>query len=43
VSIRRESWVSLLVESVAGVLPDHQTWSLHVFPFKEVAQSSRLA
>ncbi len=35
------SWASLLVESVAGVLPDHQTWSLHVIPFKEVVGSSR--
>jgi 23S rRNA (cytidine2498-2'-O)-methyltransferase len=35
------SWASLLVESVAGVLPDHQTWSLHVIPFKEVVGGSR--
>ncbi len=35
------SWASLLVESVAGVLPDHQTWSLHVIPFNEVAEGSR--
>ena len=36
-----KSWASVLVESVAGVLPDHQTWSLHVVPFKEVVGSSR--
>jgi len=36
-----KSWASLLVESVAGVLPDHQTWSLHVVPFKEAVGSSR--
>ena len=35
------SWASLLVESVAGVLPDDQTWSLHVVPFQEVAEGSR--
>ncbi|HEV8245297.1 MAG TPA: hypothetical protein VGP93_06000, partial [Polyangiaceae bacterium] len=35
------SWASLLVESVAGVLPDHKTWSLHVVPFKELGGSSR--
>jgi 23S rRNA (cytidine2498-2'-O)-methyltransferase len=36
-----KGWASLLVESVAGVLPDHQTWSLHVVPFKEIVGSSR--
>jgi 23S rRNA (cytidine2498-2'-O)-methyltransferase len=35
------SWASLLLENVAGVLPDHQTWSLHVVPFKEVVGSTR--
>jgi 23S rRNA (cytidine2498-2'-O)-methyltransferase len=36
------SWAELLVDSVAGVLPDHQTWSLHVVPFREVAKGSRM-
>ena len=36
------SWASLLVDSVAGVLPDQQTWSLHVVPYKELAEDSRM-
>jgi 23S rRNA (cytidine2498-2'-O)-methyltransferase len=36
------SWASLLVDNVAGVLPDHQTWSLHVVPFKELTEDSRM-
>jgi 23S rRNA (cytidine2498-2'-O)-methyltransferase len=36
-----KSWATLLVENVAGVLPDHQTWSLHVVPFKELVGGSR--
>jgi 23S rRNA (cytidine2498-2'-O)-methyltransferase len=36
------SWASLLVEAVAGVLPDHAPWSLHVYPFNELAGTSRM-
>jgi 23S rRNA (cytidine2498-2'-O)-methyltransferase len=36
------SWASLLVDSVAGVLPDQQTWSLHVVPYREPAEDSRM-
>jgi 23S rRNA (cytidine2498-2'-O)-methyltransferase len=36
------AWASLLVEAVAGVLPDQQLWSLHVVPFKELTESSRM-
>lgn len=36
------NWASLLVDAVAGILPDHQTWSLHVIPFKEQASSTRM-
>jgi 23S rRNA (cytidine2498-2'-O)-methyltransferase len=36
------SWASLLVDSVAGVLPDQQTWSLHVVPYKELTEDSRM-
>lgn len=36
------SWAGLVADSVAGVLPDEQTWSLHVVPFKEVTVGSRM-
>jgi 23S rRNA (cytidine2498-2'-O)-methyltransferase len=36
------SWAGLLVDSVAGVLPDQQTWSLHVVPYKVPAEDSRM-
>lgn len=36
-----KAWASVVCDAVAGVLPDHQPWSLHVFPFKEVVSSSR--
>lgn len=35
-------WATLLVEAVAGVLPDHRPWSLHVYPFKQVVGSKRM-
>lgn len=35
-------WASQLVDAVAGVLPDHQPWSLHVFPFKELVGTTRM-
>jgi 23S rRNA (cytidine2498-2'-O)-methyltransferase len=28
-----KGWATLLTDAVAGVLPDHQPWALHVFPF----------
>jgi 23S rRNA (cytidine2498-2'-O)-methyltransferase len=36
------AWASLLVDAVAGVLPDHQRWSLHVYPFDQPLPSSRM-
>jgi 23S rRNA (cytidine2498-2'-O)-methyltransferase len=36
------AWVRLLVDGVAGVLPDHRPWSLHVYPFVPVLGSSRM-
>lgn len=36
-----KAWAGELCDAVAGVLPDHQPWSLHVAPFKEVVSSSR--
>jgi 23S rRNA (cytidine2498-2'-O)-methyltransferase len=36
------TWGNLVVEAVAGVLPDEAPWSLHVFPFNEVVSSSRM-
>lgn len=36
------TWAELLVNAVVGVLPDGEPWSLHVFPFEEVAAGSRL-
>jgi 23S rRNA (cytidine2498-2'-O)-methyltransferase len=36
-----KAWAAVVADAVAGVLPDHQPWSLHVFPFKEVVSSSR--
>jgi 23S rRNA (cytidine2498-2'-O)-methyltransferase len=36
------TWAELLVDAVAGVLPDGEPWALHVFPFEEVAAGSRL-
>jgi 23S rRNA (cytidine2498-2'-O)-methyltransferase len=35
-------WAALLAEAVVGVLPDHQPWSLHVYPFKEVQDTTRM-
>jgi 23S rRNA (cytidine2498-2'-O)-methyltransferase len=35
-------WAGLLVDNVAGVLPDEQTWSLHVLPFKQVTERTRM-
>ena len=36
------AWASLIVDSVVGVLPDEQTWSLHVVPFKQLTEGSRM-
>lgn len=36
------AWAELVVDAVAGVLPDHQPWSLHVFPFKAVSDHTRM-
>jgi 23S rRNA (cytidine2498-2'-O)-methyltransferase len=36
------AWAERIVEAVAGVLPDHQPWSLHVFPFKAVSDHTRM-
>jgi len=39
-SIRQ--WATRLVDAVAGILPDHEPWSLHVFPFKTVGDHTRM-
>jgi 23S rRNA (cytidine2498-2'-O)-methyltransferase len=39
-SIRK--WAGLVVDAIAGVLPDHQRWSLHVYPFEEVLGTTRM-
>lgn len=36
------TWANLLVEAVAGVLPDHEPWSLHVYPCQEQPAESRI-
>ncbi len=36
------TWANLLVDAVAGVLPDHQPWSLQVYPFHERLGASRM-
>ena len=36
------AWASLLADAIVGVLPDEQTWSLHVIPFKSQPGSSRM-
>lgn len=36
------TWAGVVVESVAGVLPDHQPWSLHVYPFEELLGATRM-
>jgi 23S rRNA (cytidine2498-2'-O)-methyltransferase len=36
------TWAGALVDAVAGVLPDHQPWSLHVYPFRAVVGTRRL-
>jgi 23S rRNA (cytidine2498-2'-O)-methyltransferase len=35
-------WGALLADRVALVLPDEQTWSLHIVPFHSVAETSRM-
>lgn len=36
------TWASLLVDGVAGILPDHQPWSLHVYPWQEGSGAPRI-
>lgn len=36
------TFAGLVVNAIAGVLPDGMPWSLHVFPFEAVAAGSRL-
>jgi 23S rRNA (cytidine2498-2'-O)-methyltransferase len=37
-----KSWAGLLADATAGVLPDHQPWALHVFPFTTHMSSGRM-
>jgi len=37
-----KSWAALLADAVVGVLPDHQPWALHAFPFAASTSSSRM-
>jgi 23S rRNA (cytidine2498-2'-O)-methyltransferase len=36
------AWATLVVDAVAGVLPDAKPWSLHVFPFQGVHETARM-
>lgn len=36
------AWAEVLAHAVIGVLPDEHPWSLHVFPFREVADTTRM-
>jgi 23S rRNA (cytidine2498-2'-O)-methyltransferase len=36
------AWTEMLANAVIGVLPDEQPWSLHIFPFREVADTTRM-
>lgn len=36
------TWAEHIVQAVVGVLPDDEPWSLHVFPFREVADTARV-
>lgn len=36
------TWAERIVDAVLGVLPDGEPWSLHVFPFEQVAAGARL-
>ncbi|HET9960460.1 MAG TPA: SAM-dependent methyltransferase [Polyangiaceae bacterium] len=36
------AWAGVLVEAIAGVLPDSEPWSLHVYPVKEVLEQTRV-
>lgn len=37
-----KAWATLLADAVIGVLPDHQPWSLHVYPFSPIVSSGRM-
>ena len=36
------AWANLVVDAIIGVLPEHEPWSLHVFPFRKVIATSRM-
>lgn len=36
------TWASLVVDAVAGVLPDGEPWSLHIYPFRRVLDAPRM-
>lgn len=36
------AWASLLADAIIGVLPEHEPWSLHVYPFRKVIATSRM-
>ncbi len=35
-------WAERIADAILGVLPDGEPWSLHVFPFEQVAAGARL-
>jgi 23S rRNA (cytidine2498-2'-O)-methyltransferase len=37
-----KAWANVVVDAVGGTLPDHQPWSLHVYPFREDLGSPRM-
>lgn len=36
------AWANVVVDAIAGVLPDHEPWSLHIYPFRRVVDASRM-
>jgi 23S rRNA (cytidine2498-2'-O)-methyltransferase len=36
------AWAAAVADAIVGVLPDHQPWSLHVFPFTEMTSTTRM-
>jgi 23S rRNA (cytidine2498-2'-O)-methyltransferase len=36
------AWAAAISQAIVGVLPDHQPWSLQLFPFRQVSSSTRM-
>lgn len=37
-----KAWAGLIADALVGVLPDHQPWALHAFPFAARASAGRM-